>query len=58
MGLKHAYSHDDTVRMMYKITTRICMYDKNVNICVCGTGSSNRKDVKLFAAQCLWIVKM
>jgi hypothetical protein len=58
MVLTHAYSHGDTVRMMYKITTRICRYDKDVKICVCGTVSSDRKDVKLFAVQCLWIVKI
>ena len=62
MGLTHAYCHGGIVRMMYKITTRICRYDKDVKVCVslvwCGAVSSDGKDLKLFAAQCLWIVKM
>jgi len=35
VGLTHACSHGGTVRMMYKITTRICRYDKDVKMCVC-----------------------
>jgi len=34
MDLTHAYPRGDTVRMMYKITTRFCKY-KDVKMCVC-----------------------